>query len=118
MKIGVPLIGETLAPLLRDVAGGLLKKAIPGQNGKSFVNDALRTAAKYGIHVTIRAFGHGGNGLASNESRGRKLFEENGSERSLEDGSSTSPSGLEERSSRISLIGIETGPHECDSIGN
>ena len=55
LKIGGPLIGEALALLLRDVAGGLLKKAIRGQNGKGFVNDALRTADKHGIHVTIRA---------------------------------------------------------------
>lgn len=49
LKIGGPLIGGALAPLLGDVAGGLLKKVIPGQKGKGFVTDALRTAAKHGI---------------------------------------------------------------------
>ena len=44
LKIGGPLIGGALAPLLGDVAGGSLKKVIPGQKGKGFVNDALRTA--------------------------------------------------------------------------
>lgn len=55
LKIGGPLVGGALAPLLGDVAGGLLKKVIPGQKGKGFVTDALRTAAKHGIHVTSRA---------------------------------------------------------------
>lgn len=55
LKIGDPLIGGALAPLLGDVAGGLLKKVIPGHKGKSFVNDAFRTAAKHGIQVTSRA---------------------------------------------------------------
>ena len=36
------------------MAGGLLKKVIPGQKGRGFVNDALRTAAKHDIQVTSR----------------------------------------------------------------
>ena len=55
LKIGGPLIGGALDPLLGDVADGLLKKVIYGQRGKGFVNDALRTAAKHGIQVTSRA---------------------------------------------------------------
>ena len=67
-----------------------------------------------------QVLGQGGNSLASNESKGptTSQLEENGSERSLEDGSLTMPSGLEERSSRISPSGIEAGPHECCSIGS
>ena len=54
LKIGDPLIGGALAPLLGDVAGGVLKKVIPGQKGKRFLNNALRTAAKHVIPMTRR----------------------------------------------------------------
>lgn len=55
LKLGLPLVGSAVAPLLGDLAGGLVKKIKHRQKGSGFVTNALKTAAKHGILVTGNA---------------------------------------------------------------
>lgn len=52
LKLGLPLVGSAVAPLLGDLAGGLLKHR---QKGSGFVTNALKTGAKHGIVVAGNA---------------------------------------------------------------
>lgn len=55
LKLGLPLVGSAVAPLLGDLAGGLLKKIKHRQKGSGFVTNALKTGVKHGIVVAGNA---------------------------------------------------------------
>ena len=106
-NIGVDAVEQKLRqnlPILPPIADSMLnKRMMPLVRRK--VGMAIDNAVK-------QILGQKGerNGLGSSESGGptTSRLNENGSESCLEDGSPTRPSGLEERSSRVSPSGIET----------
>lgn len=55
LKLGLPLVGSAVVPLLGDLAGGLLKKIRHRQKGRGFVTNALKTGVKHGIVVAGNA---------------------------------------------------------------
>lgn len=55
LKLGLPLVGSAVVPLLGDLAGGLLKKIRHRQKGSGFVTNALKTGVKHGIVVAGNA---------------------------------------------------------------